>query len=113
MNNVDGLYPKSSSLGEFAKGYFGYLKSVLDAIDPLAIDRLGAELDEAREGGHAVFVAGNGGSAATATTMANDLGFDIDKKTGTDKPFRLFALTANTAVLSAIANDVGYETSSS
>ena len=109
MSNVDDLFPKSNSLGEFAQGYFGYLKSVLDSIDLRAIDRLGAELEEAREHGHTVFVAGNGGSAATATTMANDLGFDIVKKTGTDKPFRLFALTDNTAVLSAIANDVGYE----
>lgn len=110
MSNVDDLFPKSNSLGEFAQGYFGYLKSVLDSIDPSAIDRLGAELEDARERGCTVFVVGNGGSAATATTMANDLGFDIIKKTGTDRPFRVFALTDNTAVLSAIANDAGYET---
>lgn len=109
MNNVDKLYPAAGSLGEFARGYFGYLKSVLDSIDPQAIDRLGAELEDARERDATVFVAGNGGSAATATTMANDLGFDIVKKTGTERPFRLFALTDNTAVLTAIANDVGYE----
>ena len=29
-----------------------------------------------------LFIAGNGGSAATASTIANDLGFDLFKKTG-------------------------------
>ena len=56
-----------------------------------------------------IFVAGNGGSAATATTMANDIGFDILKKTGTKTPFKVFALTDNNSVITAIANDVGYE----
>ena len=41
--------------------------------------------------------------------MANDIGFDIIKKTGTDKPFKVLALTDNTSVITAIANDVGYE----
>lgn len=41
--------------------------------------------------------------------MANDLGFDIIKKTGTTKPFRLLALTDSIPVLTAIANDVGYD----
>ena len=63
----------------------------------------------AREEENTIFVAGNGGSAATATTMANDIGFDIIKKTGTDKPFRVFALTDNSSVITAISNDVGYE----
>lgn len=54
-------------------------------------------------------MAGNGSSATTATTMVNDIGFDIVRKTGTDRPFRLFALTDNNSVITAIGNDVGYE----
>jgi len=100
---------KSTGPGDFAKAYFGYLKKVLDRIDTASIDSLVAELEEARSNGNTVFIAGNGGSAATATSMGNDLGFDVIKKAGTDKPFRVFALTDNTSVLTAIANDVGYE----
>ena len=40
--------------------------------------------------------------------MANDLGFDILKKTK-KKPFRIISLTDNNAVNSVIANDVGFE----
>ena len=41
--------------------------------------------------------------------MANDLGFDIIKKTKTKTPFKFFALTDNSPVITAISNDVGYE----
>jgi D-sedoheptulose 7-phosphate isomerase len=109
MNNIEENYQKSKSISEFATGYFEYLKQVLDLLDPNSIEQLSAEFEKARENGNTIFVAGNGGSAATATTMANDIGFDIIKKTGTIKPFKVFALTDNTSVITAIANDVGYE----
>lgn len=109
MNNIDKVYQASSSAGEFAQGYFTYLKQVLDSITPASINELVAEFEAARAVGTTIFVAGNGGSATTATSMANDIGFDILKKTGTDKPFRVIALTDNTSVITAIANDVGYE----
>ena len=35
--------------------------------------------------------------------------FDILKKTSTKLPFKFFSLTDNTPVLTAIANDIGYE----
>jgi len=73
------------------------------------LDMFENEFVLARESGNTIFVAGNGGSAATATTMANDIGFDIIKKTGTENPFRVFALTDNSSVITAISNDVGYE----
>jgi D-sedoheptulose 7-phosphate isomerase len=108
MNNIDRLCSNSRSAGAFAHSYFNYLKQLLDAIKPESIDRLVEEFENARATGSMIFVAGNGGSATTATSMANDIGFDIIKKCGTDKPFRVLALTDNTAVITAIANDVGY-----
>jgi len=109
MNNVEKLCNDSGSASEFAKGYISYLKKVLDSIAPESIDKLVAEFEEARAGGSTIFIAGNGGSATTATSMGNDIGFDIIRKSGTDKPFRVLALTDNTSVITAIANDVGYE----
>ena len=41
--------------------------------------------------------------------MANDLGFDVLKKTGLKKCFKVFSLNDNTSVLTAISNDVGYD----
>jgi D-sedoheptulose 7-phosphate isomerase len=108
-NNIDRCVDAASGAGQFARAYFDYLKTVLDGIDPASIDALVAEFDEARESGNTIFVAGNGGSSTTASTMANDIGFDIIKKTGTDRPFRVAALTDNYAVTTAIANDVGFE----
>lgn len=109
MNNIEKVYQNSKNASEFARGYFTYLKQVLDAITPESIDRLVSELEAARSAGSTIFIIGNGGSASTASTMANDIGFDILMKTKTDKPFRVFALTDNTSVISAISNDVGYE----
>ena len=109
MNNIEKNFDKSNNISEFAIGYFKYLKQVLDSIEPSSIQKLSDEFEDAREKGNTIFVAGNGGSAATATTMANDIGFDIIKKTGTDKPFKVLSISDNISVITAIANDVGYE----
>jgi len=109
MNNIEILCDKSLTAGEFAQGYFNYLKQLLDSISSSSIDELVEEFENARATGNTIFVAGNGGSAATATTMANDIGFDVIKKTGIEKPFRIFSLTDNTSVMTAIANDNGYK----
>jgi len=109
MNNIERLCSGSQSASEFSRLYFDYLKKALDSIESESIDRLVEEFENARVSGNTIFIAGNGGSATTATSMANDIGFDVIKKSGTDKPFRVLALTDNTSVLTAIANDVGYE----
>jgi D-sedoheptulose 7-phosphate isomerase len=106
---VDQLATSAPNAGQFATQYFDRLKRALDGMDVASIARFAEVLDRARQEGRTIFVAGNGGSATTASSMANDLGFDIIKKTGTDKPFRFLALTDNNAVMTAIANDVGYD----
>lgn len=108
-NRLDKAHTDCSSLGQYASRYFTCLAEVLSKIDLKQIDALGAELEKARKAGATIFVAGNGGSSSTASTIANDLGFDILKKSNTDKPFRFLALCDNTSVMTAIANDTGYE----
>ena len=41
-------------------------------------------------------------------TMANDLGFDVLKKTNKNT-FRIISLNDNSSVITAIANDTGYD----
>ena len=109
MHNIDEAFHKSNSFSDFSLRYFNYISEIQNKMDLDELDMFENEFVLARESGNTIFVAGNGGSAATATTMANDIGFDIIKKTGTEKPFRVFALTDNTSVITAISNDVGYE----
>ena len=109
MSNIDRIYEHSAGLGDFAQAYFGYLSGVLASAEPEAIEAFGEALEAARAREATVFVAGNGGSAATASTMANDLGSDVMRKAGTNTPLRVFALTDNVSVLTAVANDIGYE----
>jgi D-sedoheptulose 7-phosphate isomerase len=109
MNNLEIAFGEVTTIGEYSRKYFSYLGKVLESINENEINKLGDLFESAREGGNTIFVAGNGGSSTTATTMANDIGFDILKKTGIDKAFRVLSLSDNNAVITAIANDVGYE----
>jgi len=109
MNNVEQLFHKSSNIHDFSKSYFVYLQQLLSNLDLKAIGDIAMEIEKARDNKNTIFVVGNGGSAVTATHMANDFGPDILKKSGTDIPFSFHALTDNTAVILAVANDDGYD----
>lgn len=84
----------------------GFTRSIMEKVEGLA-----NQLQEAWEHNRNVFICGNGGSAANALHIANDLHYGIgicDSKN--NKPgLRVEALPANTAVLSCLANDIGYE----
>ena len=109
MNHLNQAFEEVTNIGQYSRKYFSYLAKVLESIDENEINKLGKIFESARENGNTIFVVGNGGSATTATTMTNDIGFDILKKTGTDKVFRVLSLVDNNSVITAIANDVGYE----
>lgn len=108
MNNITKLVADSDDAAAFAAGYAAYLAKVLEALDTAAIAEIANELEAARAGDHTVFFAGNGGSAATATHMVNDLVFGT--RTPDGRPtFRAASLTDSTSLFTAIANDVCYE----
>ncbi len=65
-----------------------------------------ASLRRARDDGASVFVFGNGGSAATALHLANDLTMAC----AVGRPgLRVTCLSANLSLITAIANDFGYD----
>lgn len=107
--NINKIASSSKSLEHFSRSYADYLNKLLLSIDFHRLNKLSKILLTARRNKSTIFVIGNGGSAATASSMANDLGFDIIKKTRTDKPFKFLSLTDNSPVLTAISNDTGYE----
>ena len=74
-----------------------------DKVELLAQDMLTA-WQENRQ----LFLCGNGGSAGNAIHLANDFLYGV--ASNVDKPgMRVEALAANSAVLTCLANDVGYE----
>jgi len=110
MNNIERLCVKMSGFEAFAKGYVEYVSKILiNQLDMTAIKMFVEELESARKDQNTVFFIGNGGSAATASHMANDIGVDVLKKGEIDRPFRCMALTDNVPVMTAIGNDDGYE----
>ena len=104
MNNIDQFFV--SDAAEFSRRYLGYLGKVLGAVDVQEIAAFALTLLNARERGAAIYFIGNGGSAATASHFANDL--SIGTYT-VDRHFRAISLCDNLAVITAIANDFGYE----
>lgn len=92
---------------DFSGQYMAGLCSVLQKTPVESLSRALKMMEEAYQEGQQVFLAGNGGSAATASHMANDLMKGV-AQTG-KKGFRAIALTDNVALLTAIANDESYE----
>ena len=109
MNDIKTLSKKSKNIEDFSLNYLKRLNEIFQQIDYKQLSKFEKYLNQARLKSKTIFVFGNGGSASTATTMANDLGFDIIKKTKAKKTFKFFSINDNTSVLTAIANDVGYE----
>ena len=106
MNKLDQIYSESFSINDYSKSYINYLTSVLNNISLKDIEKFVEVLLEARERESSIFFIGNGGSAATASHFANDIA--IGTRTY-EKPFRAISLCDNQAVITAIANDDGYE----
>ena len=106
MNIIDQIYSESLSIKDYSKSYIDYLSSVLSNISLTDIEKFVEVLLEARERESSIFFIGNGGSAATASHFANDIA--IGTRTY-EKPFRAISLCDNQAVITAIANDDGYE----
>jgi histidinol-phosphate phosphatase family protein len=91
----------------FAERYAHELAQALATVDVAAFDRASKVLGDAYDRDAAVFVCGNGGSAS----IANHLQCDHIKgvRVGTDLHTRVTSLATNVEILSAIANDIGYD----
>ena len=96
-----------TDFGTVSASYVEALRLLIDRLDLVAIERVANRLRTARDSGATVFVAGNGGSAATASHWVNDLS-KATLRSGR-APIRVIGLVDNVAWLTALANDEGYE----
>jgi D-sedoheptulose 7-phosphate isomerase len=95
---------------DFAKNYLTGLKTLLDRLPLDDFELVTQAVEAAHVAGKQIFLIGNGGSAATASHMMNDLnkGTLGHKGDAAWKRFRVIALTDNVSLMTAWANDTDY-----
>lgn len=89
------------------RNYSGKLIRALSDEAMNGITVLGEALQQAWRNQNTVYFCGNGGSAANAVHLANDLLYGAGVNSGAG--LHVEALSANTAVITCLANDIGYE----
>lgn len=95
------------STAAFCADYAQRLSRVMAGYDWSPVAALAEDLLHCWKEGRQVFLCGNGGSAGNAVHLANDFLYGISKTHGSG--LRVHALPANTAVLTCLANDEGYD----
>ena len=103
--------PTSVSFLNSSLSYLERLHSCFNKANLAAVEILVNQLHQAWVDGRNVFICGNGGSAANAIHIANDLHYGIGAcGSGKQQPgLRIEALSANSSVITCLANDTGYE----
>jgi phosphoheptose isomerase len=116
--DVRAFEPTAGSAVKFPLGPYASAASYFDAyaeemaravksIEPAMVEHAAATLADAYLRGARIFSCGNGGSASVANHMQCDHVKGIG--TGTDLSPHVLSLSANVELLTAIANDTGYE----
>ena len=85
--------------------YFADGQKILSKVSSLEVAALASAIEKVRVSGSTVYNAGNGGSASTASHFATDIGIGSQMRS---KPVRAISLCDNSAVTTAISNDIGY-----
>ncbi|RXJ93836.1 sugar isomerase [Malaciobacter molluscorum] len=90
----------------FMNEYILNLKKLLDNIDSNIIEQIIYSFEQTIKKKSKVYILGNGGSASTASHMANDLGAGLRRREILN--LDIVSLADNASVTTAIANDIGY-----
>jgi len=91
----------------FVADYLTRLKFILDNIDANVVSDIVNALEQTIIKKSKIYIIGNGGSSATASHMVNDLGAGLRRRDIVN--FDVVSLGDNSPVVTAIANDIGYE----
>jgi D-sedoheptulose 7-phosphate isomerase len=92
---------------DFIDKYIKNLTTILNNLDKDEITKIIKAFESTIESKSKIYIIGNGGSAATASHMANDL--SVGLKLREIRNFDVESLSDNSSVCTAIANDIGYE----
>ena len=101
--------PKLATPAEFSvQAYFQTLTRIIPQLPYAAIQQIISAIMQAFEESRTIFVFGNGGSAATASHMMCDLNKGALAH-GEARRLKVISFTDNVPLLTAWANDAGYE----
>ena len=95
-----------NSKEKFSKFYKKKLISIIESVSNREISKFIDALLSIKIQNNTIYFIGNGGSASTASHFVNDL--SIGLKT-LNRSFRAISLCDNQSIITAIANDYGYE----
>jgi D-sedoheptulose 7-phosphate isomerase len=90
---------------QFIEEYFTEGQKILSRISSIEVMALASAIEKVRLSSSVVYIAGNGGSASTASHFATDIGIGSLKRSN---PVRVVSLCDNSAAITAISNDIGY-----
>jgi D-sedoheptulose 7-phosphate isomerase len=93
---------------KFVGGYLESLRGVMEKLDRKAFGKAIEILREAYANDRQIFIAGNGGSAATANHFVCDFGKNAAPLDG-GRRFRVISLSDNIEKITAFANDISFE----
>ena len=91
---------------KFSDDYLNYISELISQLDRTNISQFVDHVLGVRDNKQTIFFLGNGGSASTASHFVNDISLGSRQF---ENPFRAVSLCDNQAVITAIANDDGYE----
>ncbi len=96
---------------EYIKDYFAKYLEGINKFDLNNMDAIINIIFNAWKNDNQLFILGNGGSAATASHMACDLGKGTLSNVHDSglKRFKVISLTDNVSTITAIGNDIGYD----
>lgn len=96
-----------TSIEEHFRRYATNIATLLTAFDWDRLAPLAHQVERCWAERRQVFLCGNGGSAGNAIHLANDYIYGTAKQTG--RGLKVNALPSNSAVVTCLANDVGYQ----
>jgi len=106
-NQVPEPCQSTTTAEHFFQEYHKYLSKLLGSLDYKALEKVTKLILEKSRDGQAIYLVGNGGSAATASHFATDLVQCSQPEAGLC--FRAISLVDNVSLVTALGNDNGYE----
>lgn len=92
---------------DYITQYIEMEKGMLEVVDKGEIQSVLDVMMETYQAGGTIYVFGNGGSATTASHMANDFNKGVSEYV--DRKFKICCLNDSVATMLSIANDISYE----
>jgi D-sedoheptulose 7-phosphate isomerase len=94
-----------SDVRDLVEDYIARELQALRSVSSEEVINLAHQIEIARTSDSMVFIAGNGGSASTASHFATDIGIGSQRRAN---PVRALSLCDNSSVLTALGNDIDY-----